>query len=457
MRKEVHLLSDKAMQRFIQNGYVTIKPDFPASFHQRIYQKTEEMFEKVGNPGNNLLPRIPELRKVFGHPAVRGALTSILGEDYYLHPHRHCHENPPDSGEQGMHKDSLHNSRFAVDENHRHHRTRWAMAFYYPQDTPLELGPTGIWPSSQYFNTQPPFGKDKELPLDGEAGTVVIVHYDVFHRKMLNTSDKVRYMVKFLFTRMSEPQYPSWNHQGATWETTDDLQELTWQNLWNWYLGKNEKHQNGTGTRSLSELTEKLSDESEAISVNAAYELGHIGNQASSLIMDSLKGQDEVACRNASYAFNSMGQSAIPSLTEILRDKDEKVRARAADALGDLGFDAQEAAVDLIETLNDESKDVRNHATEALGTITQTTDIAVAPLAERLTDDEDLIRRNAALSLARIGKKASAALPALSEALYDNNHFVRAFSLQALERIGTEEATKTSVDYLRSARWCTSH
>ena len=43
MRKEVHLLSDKAMQRFIQNGYVTVKPDFPASFHQRIYQKTEEM------------------------------------------------------------------------------------------------------------------------------------------------------------------------------------------------------------------------------------------------------------------------------------------------------------------------------------------------------------------------------------------------------------------------------
>ncbi|HIM11907.1 TPA: phytanoyl-CoA dioxygenase, partial [Candidatus Poribacteria bacterium] len=76
---------------------------------------------------------------------------------------------------------------------------------------------------------------------------------------------------------------------------------------------------------------------------------------------------------------------------------------------------------------------------------------------ERLTDDEDLVRRNAALSLARIGKNASAALPALSEALYDDNHFVRAFSLQALERIGTQEATETSIDYLRSARWCTSH
>ena len=45
MRKEAHLLSDEAMQRFIRNGYITVKPEFPATFHQRIYQKTEEMFE----------------------------------------------------------------------------------------------------------------------------------------------------------------------------------------------------------------------------------------------------------------------------------------------------------------------------------------------------------------------------------------------------------------------------
>ena len=43
MRKEAHLLSDEAMQRFIRNGYITVKPEFPATFHQRIYQKTEEM------------------------------------------------------------------------------------------------------------------------------------------------------------------------------------------------------------------------------------------------------------------------------------------------------------------------------------------------------------------------------------------------------------------------------
>ena len=72
------------------------------------------MFEKGGNPGNNLLPKVPDLMQVFNHPVVHGALQSILGHDYYLHLHRHVHDRPPGGKDQKMHKDSLHNSRFAV-------------------------------------------------------------------------------------------------------------------------------------------------------------------------------------------------------------------------------------------------------------------------------------------------------------------------------------------------------
>ena len=35
-----------------------------------------------------------------------------------------------------MHQDSYEN-----DQNVRHHRTRWTMAFYYPQDVSLDMGP----------------------------------------------------------------------------------------------------------------------------------------------------------------------------------------------------------------------------------------------------------------------------------------------------------------------------
>ena len=116
-------LTDAEMQSFVRNGYIKFRPDYPPELHEAIRRKTDEMLEKWGNPRNNLLPRIPEIQQVFDHPRVHGALSSILGDDYYLHLHRHVHSNMPGSKGQGMHKDSLNNSRFAVDDNRRHHHT----------------------------------------------------------------------------------------------------------------------------------------------------------------------------------------------------------------------------------------------------------------------------------------------------------------------------------------------
>ena len=95
-----YLLGDEEMQQFIAEGCLTLKSSLPASLHQDIYQRTEEVFAKEGNPGNNVLPRIPgrsALQQVFDDPVVRGALTSVVGEDYIMHTHRHCHINPPGS------------------------------------------------------------------------------------------------------------------------------------------------------------------------------------------------------------------------------------------------------------------------------------------------------------------------------------------------------------------------
>ncbi|MDE0013307.1 MAG: phytanoyl-CoA dioxygenase, partial [Candidatus Poribacteria bacterium] len=81
-----HLLSDVQMRHFIVNGFVTITTELPAQFHDAVYEKTVSVFDKEGNPGNNLLPRIPEIQSVFDDPNVRGALTSLLGPDYYMQP-----------------------------------------------------------------------------------------------------------------------------------------------------------------------------------------------------------------------------------------------------------------------------------------------------------------------------------------------------------------------------------
>merc|ERR1712096_94595 len=140
-----------------------------------------EIFKKEGNPGNNLLPRIPMINEVFEDPWVAGAFTSVVGPDYYMQPHRHCHSNPPYSKGQNMHQDG--GKRWS-------HKTRRLLVFYYPQDTPEEIGPTGIIPGSHYYNTADGATITAELPLCGQAGDVTLANYDLWHRAMPNQTEK---------------------------------------------------------------------------------------------------------------------------------------------------------------------------------------------------------------------------------------------------------------------------
>ena len=88
MIDSAYLLNDDAMRDFIVNGYIMVKPALPPDFHRSIFQQLSEMIEKEGNPGNNLLPKVPDLQKIFDDPTVNGALISILGPNYAMHQHR---------------------------------------------------------------------------------------------------------------------------------------------------------------------------------------------------------------------------------------------------------------------------------------------------------------------------------------------------------------------------------
>ena len=80
----------------------------------------------------------------------------------------------------------------------RGHRPRLGLVMYYPGGCGDDMGPTAIQPGSQYL-----VDKDEaewpELRLTCGAGTVVITHYDLYHRATENTStDRPRYMIKFM-------------------------------------------------------------------------------------------------------------------------------------------------------------------------------------------------------------------------------------------------------------------
>ena len=232
----LHRLSDEQMRRYLTEGYLVLKSGLPQEVHDHIRDRCEEIFSTTGNPGNEILEMNPALQLVFADPAVKGALSSILGDGYFMHPHRHCHQNRPGTPAQRNHKDS-----YEEDVNVHHHRSRWAMAMYYPQDVTADMGPTGVTPGSQYFSSEESLAGHKELGVIGEAGTVILVHYDVWHRALRNDSGRNRYMLKFLFCRAAEPDAPDWNNRGREWKAPAGREqkplEPLWRAMWHWNWG----------------------------------------------------------------------------------------------------------------------------------------------------------------------------------------------------------------------------
>ena len=446
----VHLLSDAQMRHFIVNGYVTVTTDLPAQFHDAVYEKTVSVFAKEGNPGNNLLPRIPEIQEVFDDRNVRGALISLLGEDYYMQPHRHPHYNPPGSGGQGMHQDG--GKRWS-------HHTRRLLVFYYPQDTPIELGPTGVVPMSHYFSTSEGSGVSPEQPVTGEAGTVAFANYDLWHRAMPNSSEKRRYMMKFLYARMSEPQEPTWANKESDWANGTSVGPAEYQemfrHLWDWHRAVEDSDTNGTSNgESLSGIISALNSTSESTGLQAAYELPRFGEKAVPALVRCLQDESEMTRRNACYALNAVGTPAVETLRDALKDSREYVRDNAAEALGDLGNKAEPAVPALVEMLTDASGSVRSHTIGALGTTSQSSSIAVPGLVKALEEPNDGTRRNAVFALARIGQNAAEAVEGLQNVLFDGNRYVRGDAVHALYRIGTPAAKAVLLRHLETTRWC---
>ena len=134
---------------------------------------------------------------MFADPAVDAALTGILGPGYALCRHCHCHDLAPGNQAQNWHKD------YPFGGNVRYHRPRYTLMLYYPHEVTPDMGPTALVPGTQYYMDNPD-AEAEGVALTCAAGTVVITHYELWHRATANRSPQTRYMLKFLFTRTQE-------------------------------------------------------------------------------------------------------------------------------------------------------------------------------------------------------------------------------------------------------------
>lgn len=91
---EQYLLNDADVARFLVTGYHLVEPELPVGLNENIAAQLDAL---ATNPGDAITEAVPELWQVLEHPAITGALSSLLGPDYEVQPHRHWHCKQPDS------------------------------------------------------------------------------------------------------------------------------------------------------------------------------------------------------------------------------------------------------------------------------------------------------------------------------------------------------------------------
>jgi HEAT repeat protein len=381
---------------------------------------------------------------------------------------------------------------------------------YYPQTIYPEIGPTGTAPGSYCLTRRPQDIDAIGTPTTGDAGTCMMIHYDIWHRKMKNFTAHERFMVKFEFSRMSRPHGVTWNATDLDWQEPECLPRYSvpelYRQQWYWLAGKplprhvtegsktilNDSMSTlrqgtiverrnaamslgrigATASLAIEVLRDAVRDEDEVLSLNAAYALSAIGEPAISTLIALMRSNDgenvddprvlvdegqhaevEMTARNAAHALASLGESAALALADVAQDAGPRVRKYAVYALGQIGWESPVVYDALEAGACDDNAYVRINAIEALGLMkgrTKTT----AVLLKALRDKEDEVRFNAAQSIARLAPDSPEVAPALKDALHDGNRYVIGYALEALERIGSPETVSLLIPYLKDARWC---
>ncbi len=504
-------LNDEQIRRFICDGVAVLDSGVAPEVHQQIYDKIQWNNTREFNMGNNVLPRIAELQRILDAPVIHGALQSILGDDYMLHPHRYMHANEPlDEAERNLSltgrehgppvgEGSTGNSAWHQDgqipmSRARYHVPRIAMVLYFPQDTPVERGPTRVIPGTHLQ----PYLRNSDFPFALvadriKAGTCLLIAFDIAHAALSNRTDSSRYMLKFIFLRTSNPfgkpvgktVEPSWDGGEDEWAPPKARlgrydHSKAWSYIWDWMRAAPRfATTNPAASNDMQKWIGRLHDTDQEVRLEAIYQLAEIGADAIEPLRESLlqnAGQqreftmpyrmnehgayvpigdpnerrwNDVAytLQDEAYALGAMGEIAMGPLMELLEHDDAWIKINAAFALGEIGAPAARAMPELTKLLGHELHQVARASLDAMGCIGTNIRVALPAIRTLLTVDNPIwrkpmgkndrdgqigVRFNALYGLLSSDAPMDELDDVLAACLHDENGHVQAMALEAL-------------------------
>ncbi|MYD42617.1 MAG: HEAT repeat domain-containing protein [Gammaproteobacteria bacterium] len=469
------------LNQFFVNGFVEIDLNLSSDTHSAIYDETDRLFQTLqigSNPHNNIMPMVSGLHEVLDDVNLKNAISNLLGPNYLIHPHRHCHTNfPSDKNDSPSMLQPFHKDGHAHKPRPRHREPHWLILFYSPQETWLDRGPTAVLPgthllgqlsSSPPSRTPPVISQDgnqlfvdetfwarQVMPLTG-GPKAVLCHFDLGHGAMRNITNLPRYVHKFVAMRTQEPV----SHQNLPELSTDDPIQA---HLWRWLgqkctlMTSKDEQDFDTWQRNLHAPDPTIS--TRAIYLSAAVAAAHRDRVIEALI-DAVRrdvvhyAKDEVL--NIPDAVNGLVLiKATNALFTMLASAESALIATAAYGFGQLRH--VEALPHLLKLLEHENPGVCRHAISAIGLINaakdRADDASLDALQRTFTLAEDWdVRLFIIQAVIRLGFDMRL-LPLLIKALSDEHPYVSHFAMEQLCRFDCDEARRAVIEPLRRNRW----
>ena len=207
-------LTDSEVLEFCRRGYLILPGVVPDEINRRTCDYLEGRLEarpcyvppgmsaadleriRASHEPSTILLESWFIEHVLNNAQLAGVMRSLLGPGVGLPVLASHHGVDCPMEAQGWHQDADH--IFGPELN-------FLEVFYFPQDTPPELGPTELVPGT-HLGPHQRTPEEKGVLSDGPAGTLGIHHQSILHRRAASTARGKRHMLKYNYWRTSPPR-----------------------------------------------------------------------------------------------------------------------------------------------------------------------------------------------------------------------------------------------------------